>query len=78
MTVEQDRRDHVLKGEARGWRALVPGWYVRWRLRSVVAEIARIERELAQEFGVVEIAPLLRDLEDLGARRDELLRRLQD
>ncbi len=76
MSAERGRRDYPLKARPRGWGLSAPAWCLHMRLRWSCNGIARIERQLADEFGVVETAPLHRELDALCAERDALLRRL--
>ena len=76
MSAERGHRDYPLKAQPRGWGPIVPAWYLRLRLRWACEGIARIERQLADEFGLVETAPLHQELEALSAERDALLKRL--
>ncbi|MBC8057726.1 MAG: hypothetical protein H7Y61_14220 [Rhizobiales bacterium] len=77
MTVDRGEREYVLKERrARRWGSIVPAWYLRLRLRLACQAIDRIERHLADEFGVAETAPLHAELEALFAERDALLKRL--
>lgn len=76
MSAERGHRDYALKARSRGWGQIVPTWYLRMRLRWACNAMLLIERQLADEFGVVETAPMYAELEALVAERDLLLKRL--
>ena len=79
MSAERERGDYPLKAtRQRGWGSWQPGWVLRWRLGAAEAAIARLEAALGQEFGLLETAPMLRELEGLVAERDALRRRLAE
>jgi hypothetical protein len=78
MSAERERRDYPLKVSARSWGSIVPAWYLRLRLRWACEGIARLERLLADEFAVLETAPMHRELEALIAERDALTQRLSE
>lgn len=78
MSAERGRRDYPLKARPRGWGSIAPTWYLRLRLRWACDGIAQIERQLADEFGVTETAPMHQELEALIAERDALSKRLAE
>ena len=55
-----------------------PRWYVRWRLALANREIDRVERQLADEFALVETAAIHQELEALLAERHRLLTQIAD
>ena len=76
MSAERGRSEMALKPSAR-WRAwFAPCWLLRLRLQWTVAEVARLEAELAAEFALQETAPMQSELQALRARRDALVMRL--
>ena len=75
MTIGRGHRElPVRPGFAWEWlRFVAPAWYVRMRLRRTDREIVRLERLLADEFALLETAPLLQEHALLVAHRDALL-----
>ena len=76
MSAERGRGEYSLSAQRTGWGLRPPVWYLRLRLRRACEAIERLQRELANEFGVVETAPVHRELEALLAERDSLHKRL--
>lgn len=80
MTLQQSSRDFTVKarsGRMKRFLAL-PGWYLRMRLRWTQHGIDRIERQLEDEFGVLETSPLHDELAALVAEREALARQLTE
>lgn len=63
---------------ARKTRRLMPKIYLRFRLRLVNYEIARLERQLEGEFATEQTQPLLQRLHRLVEEKAVLLRRLAE
>ncbi len=82
MSVERRHRDFSLNPPASnrgGWRgSWYARWQSRWQLRLLNHRIATLEQQLADEFALLETAPLLEELAALRAERDRLQARLLD
>ncbi len=58
------------------WRFVWPAWFIRKRIRRLDAEIDRLERLLAGEFGLLETAALVEEHSLLVAYRDAVTKDL--
>ena len=76
MSTERSHREVSLTLPERSRRWLKTTWLLRWRLRALQYRIQSLESQLADEFGLLETAPLHEELAALRSREDALLKRL--